>query len=219
MAEDSKSALLAKLLDSLPTLLVVLGVALLLLGIVGGVTYNAWLPIPDVMGRLAAGVTGSVICGIGLYLAMRSKSAAVVQSIYGIRITYPKDGDEVEVVDIGGTIKKPLPDGYSLRILRAYPGTERVTPVGKAMVDMDKGTWLAEHCHAGGKSGERRSFVAFIVGPSGVALIDYHNEAARAHGETLDQLRNAGIEGKFLPAIGTLTADMFECHRVPIRRK
>ena len=220
MAEDTKTTLIAKLLDSLPTLLVILGVALLVLGLAGGVTYNGWLPIPDAAGRVGAATAGIAICGIGLYLSRTSKATALTSSAYGIKITHPKDGDEVEVVDVRGTIKKALPEGYSLRIFRIYPGSDRMTPIGKANVDIEKGAWEAERCHVGGKSGDKRSIAAFIVGQSGIALIDYHNEAVQTHRRTMEQLRAAGAgEGEYLPAIGSRTLDMVECHRVPIKRK
>ena len=219
MAEDAKTAWVAKLLDSLPTLLVVLGIALLVLGLAGGIAYNSWLPIPDPVGRIGAAIAGIAIFGVGLFLFRSSKPTGVIVSTYGIRINYPKDGDEIETVDVTGTIKKALPDGYSLRIFRVYPGSDRMTPIGKASIDIEKGTWLADHCHAGGKPGDRRSFAAFLVGPSGLALIEYHNEAGQVHRKTLDQLRNASIDGDYLPAIGARTNDMFECHRVLIKRK
>jgi hypothetical protein len=47
MAEGIKKTVVEKLLDSFPTLVTVLGVALIVLGLTGGVTYNTWLPIPD----------------------------------------------------------------------------------------------------------------------------------------------------------------------------
>jgi hypothetical protein len=219
MTEDAKNAVLTKLLESLPTLLVMLGVGLLVLGLAGGITYNAWLPIPDTVGRTGAVVAGVVVCGIGLLLFRSSKTASVIASNYGIRITHPKDGDEIEIADVTGTIRKSLPEGYSLRIFRIYPGSERITPIGTASVDIESGTWIAAHCHAGGKTGDKRSIAAFLVGASGVALIEYHNEAGQLHRKTLDQLRAAGLDGDYLPAIGTRTTDMFECHRVLVKRK
>lgn len=219
MADDSKSTLISKLLDSLPTLLVVLGVALIVLGLAGGVTYNAWLPISDVPGRAGAGIAGIVIGGIGLYLSNPSKGTRVTSSAYRVRITHPRDGDEVDIVDVRGTITKAPPEGYGLRVFRIYPGSDRMTPIGIANIDLEKGTWEAQHCHAGGKSGDKRAIAVFLVGPSGAALIDYHNEAAQVHKKTLQQLRDKGLEGDFLPAIGSRTLDMFECHRVPIKRK
>ena len=223
MAEDIKKTIAEKLLDSFPTLIAVLGIALVVLGLAGGITYSAWLPIPDAAGRLAAGILGVFILTIGVFLYHTSQSKKPVRldlTKYGIKITHPRDGDEVEIVDVRGIIKYPLPEGYSLRMFRIYPGSERMTPIGRATLDMNAGTWLADNCHAGGKSGEKRSIAAFIVGPAGTSLIEYHNDAARTHRKTMDQLRQtSGNEGEYLPAIPTNTPDMLEVHRVPVKIK
>jgi len=218
MAEDPKAESLTKLLESLPALLFVLGVVLLVLGLAGGVTYNAWLPIPDTIPRIGAGIAGVVVFGIGLFLSKTSGAKTISAGAYGIRITYPKDGDEIEFADVAGTIKKALPEGFSLRIFRIYPGSERMTPIGTASIDIENGAWVAAHCHVGGKTGDKRSIAAFLVGQSGVALIEYHNEAGQLHQKTLKQLQAVGLEGDYLPAIRTKTDDMFECHRVLIKR-
>ncbi len=109
MPDDLKKTIAEKLLDSLPTLLTVAGVALMVLGLSGGVTYNAWLPIPDANGRIVATVLGVVVAGVGVavYLWVQSRRPTRLDPApYGIRITYPRDGDEVDVVDVRGTIKK-----------------------------------------------------------------------------------------------------------------
>jgi hypothetical protein len=223
VADDLKNTIAEKLLDSFPTLLAVGGIALVLLGLAGGVAYNNFLPIPDTAGRLAAGVAGSILLtiGVALYLISQSKRSQRPDiSKHGIKITTPHEQDEINTVDVRGIIKAPLPDGYSLRIFRIYLGSERMTPIGKATIDNAAGVWVAENCNAGGKTGDKRFIAAFLVGAAGVALIDYHNDAARVHRKTLDQLRAAnGTEGDFLPALPVSQPDMFECYRVPIRVK
>ena len=223
MADDIKKTIAEKILDSFPTLLAVAGVGLVVLGIAGGISYGSWLPIPDAVGRLAAGIVGCVVFGIGvlLYFSAQSKKPLRIEpSKYGIKITLPRDGEEVVVVDVRGVLKQALPEGYAIRLFRIYPGSERMTPIGRATIDLAAGTWVADHCNAGGKPGDKRSLAAFIVGPSGSALIEYHNDAARAHRKTMDQLREAtGKEGEYLPAIPTIQPDMIECHRVPIKVK
>ena len=223
MADDLKKTIAEKLLESFPTLLAVGGIALGVLGLAGGVAYNNFLPIPDTAGRLAAGGAGAILLAIGvaLYLASQSKRSPRPDiGKYGIKIATPHEQDEINTVDVRGVIKSPLPDDYSLRVFRIYPGSERMTPIGKATIDNAAGTWVAENCNAGGKTGDKRSIAAFLVGAAGVALIDYHNDAARVHHKTRDQLRAAnGTEGDFLPALPVGQPDMFECHRVPIRVK
>jgi len=220
MSEDLKKTVTEKLLESLPTLLSVAGLGIVVLGVTGGVTYNSWLPIPDANGRVAATAIGSLVLvgGIALYVWTTSRKPAQIDaSPYGIKITKPNKDDVVDFVDVEGSITKALPEGYSIRIFRLYPGTDRMTPTGsKAKIYLAEGRWEAYRCHAGGRSGEKRFIAAFLVGPSGSALIEYHDEAAQVHRKTMDQLRKASEgkeEGDFLPAIYKQTADMDECDR------
>jgi hypothetical protein len=46
MAETTKNTLVEKLIDSFPTLPAVFGVALIILGMSGGITYKEWFPSP-----------------------------------------------------------------------------------------------------------------------------------------------------------------------------
>ena len=223
MPDDVKKTIVEKLLDSFPTLLAVGGIALVVLGFAGGISYNGFLPIPDAAGRLGAAGAGAVLLLIGVVLHQSSqvkRSPKPDLSKHGIKITVPREGDEVDIVDVRGVIKGALPDGYSLRVFRIYPGSERMTPIGKATVDASAGAWVADHCHAGGKTGDKRSIGVFLIGAAGTALIEYHNDAARVHRKTMEQLRVAtGSEGDFLPALPANVPDMFECHRVAVRVK
>lgn len=220
MAEGGKEALLSKLIDSVPALLIVAGGVLIVLGLAGGITYNGWLPITELPARIGACALGIVGLSFGVYFWKATKGPMLNATVYGIRIEHPKDGDRLHIVDVRGTIKKSIPQGYGLRVFRIYPGSDNFTPVGsKARIEIEKGTWEADHCHVGGKTGDRRALAAFIVGPSGAALIEYHNEAMRVHRKTLDQLRAAGGgDGDFLPSIELRTEDMAECHRIAVWR-
>ena len=223
MAEDAKTTVVAKLLDSFPTLIALAGIALLVLGLAGGITYNVWLPIPDPTARLAAGILGFFIATADVLLhisSMSKKPARIDPARYGIKITRPGKGEEIDVIDVEGEIQHALPDGYSLRVFRVFPGSERMGPMGRATITLATKKWVADNCSAGGRSGEKRSIAAFIVGPSGASLIDYHIDAARIHRKTMDQLRQAtGDEGEYLPAIRTDAPDMFESDRVAIKIK
>jgi len=75
---------------------------------------------------------------------------------------------------------------------------------------LSDGEWTADHCNAGGKSGDRRSIAAFIVGPSGAALIEYHDEAVRVHRKTMRELEQLTKKDRddWLPAILVDTPDM-----------
>ncbi len=81
--------------------------------------------------------------------------------------------------------------------------------------------WIADNCNVGGKSGDRRSIAAFIVGPSGAALIEYHYDAGRVHRKTVLELEQLTQKQRddWLPALPVDTPDMVECHRVPIKVK
>lgn len=96
-----------------------------------------------------------------------------------------------------------------------------MTPIGKANIVLSKHEWTAELCNVGGKSGDRRSIGAFIVGPSGAALITYHDDAGRVHRRTmreLEQLTNTPRDD-WLSAIPVDTPGIVECHRVPVKVK
>lgn len=224
MAEDIKRTIAEKLLDSFPTLVTVVGVALIVLGLTGGVTYNTWLPIPDMAGRVAASILGFVIAsaGAGFYFWSQSrKPSRIDPSRYGIKITLPREGDEVNTVDVRGTIKQALPENHTLRIFRIYPGSRNMTPIGKAIIDLSAGDWIADDCNAGGKSGDRRSIAALVVGPSGAALIEYYQNAASVHRNTMRELEQLTKKQRddWLPPIPVDTPDMVECHRVGIKVK
>jgi len=222
-ADDIKKTIVEKLLDSFPTLVTILGVALIVLGLAGGITYSEWLPIRETAGRVAAVVLGIIVAlgGVGLYFWTQSrKPTRIDPSQYGIKITYPRAGDEVKMMDIRGTIKRALPENHTLRLFRIYEGnTPRMTPIGMATIE--DSDWTAHQCDAGGKSGDKRSIAAFIVGPSGAALIEYHDGAARAHRKTMDELEGLTKTKRddWLPALPANAPDMFECHRVPIKVK
>jgi hypothetical protein len=223
MAEEIKKTIAEKLLDSFPTLLTVVGVALIVLGMTSGVTYNGWLPIPDMGGRVAAAVLGFVIAsaGAGFYWYQPKRLSQIYPSRYGIKITLPRENDEVNIVDVRGTIKQALPENYTLRLCRIYPGSVKMTPIGKATIDLSAGEWVADNCNVGGKSGDKRSIAAFIVGPSGAALIEYHDNAGKIHRKTMLELEQLTKKQRddWLPAIPVDTPDMFECYRVPVRVK
>ncbi len=216
---EGKEELLSKLIDSTPVLLIVLGVALLSLGLAGGITYNQWFPISETGARVVAGLFGIASFLLGAY---RSKAHVPLPQAkkYGIKIDYPRDGDPVDIVDVRGSIGKPLPEGYTLKVFRIYPGPDSYIPVADARVDAESGKWEAERCDIGGRAGDKRSIGVYLVGANGTALLDYYNIARHVHRSTMDDLRKAtGHEGSYLPPIEKRTPDMIECHRVSVLRK
>jgi len=218
--EDTKTAAISKLIDRIPTLLVVFGILVVILGIAKGITYSNWLPILDWPSRVAAGAFGIALILMGLFGV---KPAAILPKAkdYGIAITDPKPGASVVVTDVRGDIKKPLPDHYTLRVFRVYD-KERFYPLRECRIDYERNEWEANGCDLGGAaSGETRIFAVNIVGPDGAALIDYVRSAAQVHNPVRDALEEA-TKSKVasLPLIEFLgrTRDMIECDRVLVRR-
>jgi hypothetical protein len=190
-----------------------------LLGLSGGVTYHQWLPIQDVGARVVSGVVGGLLILFGIIRSQTAKAASLEPRQFGIKIQYPAAGSSVSTVDVGGVIEKDLPPGYCLRVFRVFPGSNNFVPLSKARIDAHKKAWVAEHCHIGGKTNDRRSFAAYICGPSAEVLITFHNEAVSIHRKTMEQFEKAtGKEAEFLPSIAGRTEDMFECDRVAVIR-
>jgi hypothetical protein len=220
MSEGIKEEIVSKLIDSFPALLTVLGVVLVLLGLAGGVSYNQWFPISELEARVAAVVAGTILLGLGFF-SWRTRVIVPKAQSYGIEIDYPKDGDRVDIVDVRGRIKKPLPEKYTLRVLRIYPGSDSFVPMGEARVEIGKSTWVAEQCNIGGRTGDRRSIGVYLVGPDGVVLLNYFDKAVRIHRRVMDQLKDAsGKEStEYLPNIERGTTDMIPCARVSVSRR
>ena len=218
MPEGLKEVIVSKVIDSLPTLLIVLGGILILLGLAGGIMYNQWFPVRELGARIAAVVMGLLILLWGYFSGNKQVTVPATEK-YGIKIEHPRNGDRVEVVDVRGSIKKALPEGHVLKVLRVYPGSENYIPIGEGRIDIKSGTWMAEQCNIGGKTGDKRWIAAYIVGPGGAALLSYYEKAARVHKSVMNQLRSAtGKEGEYLPLMDKRTPDMLECDRVSVTR-
>jgi len=218
MAEDTKTEIASKLLDSVPTLVVILGAILLILGLAGGVTYNDWLPLSERYARILAGLVGVVLIGIGIYQSSRSSTNIPKPRKYGIKITSPAEGDHVDQLTVRGLIKKELPTGYVLKVLRFYPNNGYV-PLVDAVVSIDKGTWEASGCSTGGNPGDTRYFTAHLVGPGGIELLSYYRTASNKHNAMRDRLMKlTKTNEEYLPLITGQTPDMVECARVRVYR-
>jgi len=219
---EGKEEFLSKLIDSVPVLLIILGAALLALGLAGGVTYSQWFPIPEMGARIGAGVAGIVVFALGVSHAKTHvflPQAKIPQAEkYGIKIDYPTEGI-VDIVAVGGSLSKPLPEGFTLKVFRIYPTSpESYIPIADARM-LEGGKWRAERCDIGGRRGDERSIGVYLVGPNGAALIDYYTLARRLRRSTDEVLKAIGKEGSYLPPIEKRTLDMIECGRVPLERK
>jgi hypothetical protein len=205
----------SKLAGSPAGLLILLGAALILLAASGGVSYNNYLPIIDLWGRLALGAAGTVFALLGTILVWQSPRSV---KPYGISILTPSTGDDVDLTTVRGTIKKAIPDTHQLWVLRFYPDGEFV-PLHEANIDLTNQTWVAYQCAAGGSKGDIRFFVVALVGPDGQSLLDYFLQASDRHNAWMDQLKVAyQAPNRFLPKISKKPKDVVECDRVQIRK-
>jgi len=213
MSDDWKESLLSKLIDSVPVLVLLLGVIFVALGL----AKVKYLPIEEPTAKVAAVIFGICIFATGLWL-WRGHTVLPKAKPYGIKIQSPAAGAWVHVVDVSGSMEKAtLPENYSLRVFRMYPEGGFI-PMGEAHIDAETLTWKAERCDIAGKPRNQRSIAVFLVGPAGAALLDYHVKATQTHRATLEQLKQCGKTGDYLPPIAKLTPDMIECHRISVWR-
>ena len=216
MPEDGIiKSIIKMLIDAVPVLLIVVGIVVFVLGAAGGVTFHGWFPITEKEWKIVVALGGVVIFVLGITYQQTNVNLPRAAN-HRIKITYPNAGIVGDPIDVGGTIKKMPPDGYELWVLKIY-SNDKFTPVRKATIDIENNAWVAHSCSVGGKPGETRDLGAYLVGPSGAALINYYRSAADLHKQTMEQLRaSSGNQADYLPAISARTLDMIECARVSV---
>ena len=221
MAEqDWKSTLITKLPDIFHFVLTILGIALVVLGIAKGVGYRSWLPVTDLSSRLALGVFGILVIALGLYLkGSGSESALPKASDYDVKILSPRSGDKVRDPHVRGTIKKAIPRDYSLWVFRVYSDAG-IWPLRECRINPTGDEWEANSCDIGGVTGDRRAFSVNLVGPDGLALIEYMYEAMERHNQVRAELEKNGLgtNAPYSPTLRKKTRDMLECSRVDVER-
>jgi hypothetical protein len=205
----------------------VLGVVCVILGAASG--FKDWVFIEDVGGRIALGIFGFFLVITGLVITVRNSGSEPNGRAYGITIESPGDRDKVDVVTVRGRIRRRLPKGYTLMVLRIYPRTRNgVYPLKEVSFEPDGKRWSAFDCNIGGSSGDERIIGAYLIGPSARALITYFKEAERTHGEALEQARALLPPGTklslpstfvFLPLIFERPADMIRGDEVRVFRR
>jgi len=213
--------LLAELLTS-SNLLLVLGAIFIALGAAGGVTYNRWFPIDNESWRTVVVATGVIF--IVLYFVVRRKPITAldpraVKSL-GIKIDHPESNATITgKVDVKGTIARPLPNGYELRILRGYPQGGFV-PNAQSLCDHDKKTWLVQQFDIGGAKDESRTIEAWLVGPDGRLLLDTWLAAHEVHRGTISQVEKFAPNERvtWLKPITQGTSDMYRCAWIKVTR-
>jgi hypothetical protein len=214
VSDSSWASVVLRALERMPLVLILLGAAFVVLGL----TDNSWLPMTDPTARLFSGTLGTVLLLLGIVWSRSATSSSIRPADYGIKITYPLPGDQVDMVDVQGSITRDLPPNHCLRVFRIYPD-DKYVPLTKARIDLSAKTWIADRCSIGGMKGDKRSYAAYIVGESGEALIDFHNAAVAVHRKTIEQLKDAkGPDPEYLPAVSARTKDMYECSTVRVVR-
>ncbi|GAA3114726.1 hypothetical protein GCM10010520_68250 [Rhizobium viscosum] len=221
------------LFGNIIALLLVAGFFLLILGASGGITYGYLLPISNVYARGALIFLGVVLIAVAVALhvfAGRYASGVdkrIDPKSFGIEITHPKNGDFVDVFNVDGNIKKQIPPGYKMILLEFYPSDGGFRPVGHISVDMDKNTWRAEGIEIYGRGEQKRRICVYLVGRTGMILLEYFRGAAKIHYKTIEALKAARAASnldpdtavQWLPLIPLTTPDMLECHHVSVTKK
>jgi hypothetical protein len=215
-----------ELIKSLHGLLLLLGFVVFVFSLIGGIHYAGIAPFDDQHYRTIGLVVGILIMALSvlIWFILPKHSTVTIPkaSAHGIKITSHSDGDNVpESVTVRLEVQKPLPQGYDLYIFRVYPRSGHLYPASIARHTGPGKVWEASPCSLGGRQGEERIIAAFLVGPSGQALVQYFHDASDSHGRTLQELRKAmenAEAGEYLPNIRTKTQDMVECCQVKVRR-
>ena len=221
MAEEDFKTQVAIFVNSkfwIPTLVFLVGAAMFIVGMADGIKHDDWLILSQSAATIVSRVGGGLIL-VGLLLmvvmmVIKGSAANLPKARdFGITITHPVDNDIVKETDVRGTIKRMLPDGYSLHVFRMYPD-KSFYPMREATVN--KTAWAAQGCDVG--MGDKRDFAVYLVGPAGAALLEYSREASRAHEDTRGKLLKLGGNADHLPLIKRKTPDMIECARVTVRK-
>ena len=213
-----------KRLSAFEIFLVLLGVLSIALAAAHGITYQGWLPIESINGRITLEVTGAVLIALGVIVRIASPKHGVPSiKDLNVQIIHPENGDEVtERVDVRGTFAKgALPKGYSIRVLRGYTDGG-FQPSAETAVDSENGTWQALDHQVGGDPGDRRLIQVWLIGEGGAAMLACWAEAAAVHWELQKEFKKQlhyYAHWLWLNPIKVQTRDMILCKSILVRRK
>lgn len=211
---DWKATLISKLPDVFHIVVTILGIAIVLLAILGGVAFKNAIPPMELIPRCILGAFGLVVVALGLYLMNRSPGTALpTAKDYGVAILQPRMGDRVTNVDVRGTIKKALPKGYTLWVFRVYDD-QHFWHCRQCVINEAGDEWTAKGCDIGGRGGDSREFSVNLVGPDGSALLTYVDSVTNR----FNDLRKDRKIDSYPPRIWARTRDMIECKRVAVVR-
>jgi hypothetical protein len=213
----SSLELFQKLLESPVSLIIVGGLAVIILGLAGGIQYNNWLPIASGLPQISTVVIGILIFISGVVLTVIKPTSP---RPYGITITSPARNEPVNVTRVEGKIRKHPPARYELWLLRMYSNGDFL-PLRNVILSSGQEEWSVPDFNVGGRSGEHRIITAALVGPAGQVLFSYFSSAARRHNTWMDRLKVDGDErDRYLPNLERqmmAKVDIIECDRVDVR--
>jgi hypothetical protein len=201
-----KAPSVQKLIERTPLAVIVLGLVLIIAAAGGWPSPS--LQVNEMGWRVALGIMGAVIAGVGTLLLWRetvivpqSNRESSMSTDYGIKIISPQDGDSVSgPVPVLGTFVIEPPD-EGVQLFNISPDQRHYWPQGPQNIKIDpvKKTWS-------GKSwvlGDTFIMVA-IIGKAGRVLCDYYLKVGRETGSW--------------PPLEQLTDDIYECDRIWVRK-
>ncbi|ANB75008.1 hypothetical protein AYM40_21500 [Paraburkholderia phytofirmans OLGA172] len=212
-----KDALLA-LIRSFWGMLLILGFLLLVGGAASSLNVKGTIFTPENRLAMYIGAAVCLIVSVSVYIWEKPNGdrgvAKPVAADYDIKILDPKPGVSVQaVVRVLGTVKKPLPPGYRLQLVRRWETRpDTYYPVQVADIDPDGEHWTADKCYVGGDAGDGRILEAVLVGPDAALLFDTWKTGFEA-------FLNARKNHDFLfPGIQKFPPDAVVCARVRVVR-
>ncbi|MBU7442158.1 hypothetical protein [Paraburkholderia fungorum] len=163
----------------------------------------------------------------------RANSAARAPSLpkaadYEIRIVHPSDGDDViggGPHKIRGTIKRTLPDQYTLWLVRRWHSRQDdFYPEGKAKLKPVPGsttehTWEVDGVFIGGNPGDRRIIEMWIVGPDGQILLEATMKAYGQHSDLMETTKTPWSDPWLQVPLKQTTADMIRGPQITVIRR
>ena len=163
-------------------LLCIIGLAIILVGLIGGIPKYFTVPADKTIGVVLIGGLVALFGGIGLWREKFHPEKKHNPTDFGIRFNYPADGASLKSpIDTTGTFKV-RPKTNNIYTIELNPHANRYWPKGIVTFNPKNNTWSARMNIGGGNNTSRILIVAEMP-PAGLAWIDYHKE-----------VRDAGIQ-------------------------
>lgn len=203
--------LLQPIAEEPKSLLLVLGAAIVVIALSGGVPY---VPVAAGPQQIALVVFGCVLAFTGMFFAIRSRAT----NPYGVEITSPEANVTVEQnLMVSGTVRR-IPEGKQLWLVRIYDDN-RYTPLEMIYLGRGERKWTSKF----NMGLSARKIGAFVVGEEGQALFDFQKEASdRLSALVREQNIPDDTPNRYLPSFKRDTVKALrikECHVVQVTRR